>query len=1066
MRPAEPSRDDLADGEALSAASPFGIRFVWDDGTGRLAGLRDLGMRRRGLSAVDLASEFLRTYEGPLSRLTRISDREEFTISAVEPDEDVTLVEARHTLDGVPVLGSQLLLYVSGPAHYFGPGLLLEVLVDLVPVPRDLEPPVDLIPAEEIPVLAELALLDAGRRDVDLGAFSEPELVVCCTGHTPCHYAWMTSGVADGVGVHVEIDAYGGEVMDLRDLVVHAAGEGDLKYWGPVAYDQDGHIPLGGPDGDVELPWMYGSIWDYCSGETCWTYITDTDSDGHYDGDGGNSGWWIGMVSREQSGGRGRVERVKEAGGEQRCDAPVYRSAQLFTAGDDETWTWGDAEQRIAGLGYYWMNYGISAYEYETLEVPELIKMEVTPGGGTGSEVRCEGDIFHVHSMAGGGDDYRHYVWTHELGHTVLDCATDAGAGCVRTGHGYRFEEAFSEGGADLSALWLTKGRHLSSLGVPYRAYTPDYVWGGSDTAPGDDYIDDYELVQRPCAAGVQCASGDCRVYGHPHIGDPGDPGDDVFTRCYCADDEDCEAGETCHNGWCRVACAHGDHQACRDHFSMDSNVYCYDNGADDFCWFHAYFNNRMLVNAWNRFRLHVGWERGIRYVYKAMAGVDETTTFQEDAASHYEKLRAKASWEKLEAARAFASVKPTFSAWPDDLTTNYWVASHIRSDGTNYEQAGLPLCQGCDLQFNYAGDTDYVGFRARPGESYRVWVDETAPNVDACLSIYEWSSAHTLVARDDDHCFDWVDGGSDLTWAGSASGGWYQVRVSNQNWGTGAYRLRIEMVDDDHADWGGWGDGFQDAEPIAHEQWVYAENVGESDYFKVYVPDDPAITEIEVTAHPGASLYLDWGGTEDAWPQQVDQGWGVLAYELPPAQRGWYYVYAGGAPPGWLFVQLRCGAQACDGEDDFGARMAPYHLGLDWGNTIAQRLHDGADEDWYSVDLEEAEHLSVNAYGPDIYTCRPALELYADEEQPYYNCDGTCSVPSLAGTPQYLIRQVGFGANYDSSNLHLVSDKAGTYYVRVTSGDGQACSAYVLSVGKTSFAATQPLWDYQEPGF
>jgi len=761
------------------------------------------------------------------------------------------------------------------------------------------------------------------------------------------------------------------------------------------------------------------------------------------------------------------VQRVKGAGGQTHCNAPIHREAQWFHAGDDRIWTWNAGEQRIAGLGYYWMNYGISAYESHSLEVPELIKIEATPGGGTGSASPCPGgDVFYIHSETN-GDQYRHYLWTHELGHTILDCATDSGAGCVRAGHGYRFEEAFSEGGADLSTLWLTKGRHLPSLNLPYLAYTPGFLWGGSDTAQGDDYIDDYELVQHTCAADAQCASNDCRDYPHPHIGDPGDPGDDSYGKCYCANDGHCDAGETCHNGWCRVACAHGDHQFCRNRFGMDSNVYCHENGADDFCWLHAYFNNRMLVNAWNRFRLHVGWERGIRYVYKAMAGVDETTTFQEDPASHYEKLRAKATWEKLEAARAFASVKPTFGAWPDDLTTNYWVAPHIRSDGTYYEQAGLPLCQGCDLQFNYAGDTDYVGFRARPGERYRVWVDALDPGVDACLAIYEWSNAHTLVARDVESCFDDVNGGSDLTWNGSADGGWYQVRVSNQSWGTGAYRLRIEMKDDDHGDWGGWGDGFQDAEPIAHQQWVYAENVGESDYFKVYVPDDPAITAIQVLASgAGASLYLDWGGAEDAWPAQRYQGYGSLTYNLPPSERGWYYVYVGGAAAGWVNVLLHCGAQQCDTEDDFGTRMAPYHLGLDWGNTIVQRLHDGADEDWYSVDLEEAEHLSANAYGPDFYTCRPALELYADEEQPYYNCDGTCTVPSLGGTPQYLVRQVGFGANYDSSNLHLVAEKAGTYYVRVTSGDGQACPAYVLSVGKTSFAATQPLWDYLEPGF
>ncbi len=168
------------------------------------------------------------------------------------------------------------------------------------------------------------------------------------------------------------------------------------------------------------------------------------------------------------------------------------------------------------------------------------------------------------------------------------------------------------------------------------------------------------------------------------------------------------------------------------------------------------------------------------------------------------------------------------------------------------------------------------------------------------------------------------------------------------------------------------------------------------------------------------------------------------------------------------MTVHYWCGAEFCETEDDFGTRTDPYQIGLYWGNTIAQRLHDGADEDWYAVDLKEADHLSVNVYGPYAYYCRPALELYADEEQKHYNCDGACTVPSGDGVPQYLVRQVGFGATYDSSNLHLVAEKPGTYYVRVASHDGQAgCLAYVLSVATAALPSyDRRLWDYQAPGF
>ena len=75
--------------------------------------------------------------------------------------------------------------------------------------------------------------------------------------------------------------------------------------------------------------------------------------------------------------------------------------------------------------------------------------------------------------------------------------------------------------------------------------------------------------------------------------------------------------------------------------------------------------------------------------------------------------------------------------------------------------------------------------------------------------------------------------------------------------------------------------------------------------------------------------------------------------------------------------------------------------------------------------------------------------------------------VPSGAGTPQYVMRQVGFGADAFGSNLHYIAEKDGRYYIKVASGDGQACSAYTLSVAHASLGTqTNPLWDYQTPEF
>jgi hypothetical protein len=785
------------------------------------------------------------------------------------------------------------------------------------------------------------------------------------------------------------------------------------------------------------------------------------------------------MVAREQAGVPGQVFRVATDA----CASAVSRDPVSFTPGISNTWTFTDGVQRNAGQGYYWLNYGLAAAAHELIEKPDKIVYQVIDGSGAARTAGCAGDVFHIQSQSNSNDAYRHYLWTHEFGHTISKCAMESGDGCDPVyDDDYRMMEAFTEGAADFTTLWLTKGRYLPDLLMPYDSYAPEFEWGGADTTTGDSYMDDYEMIQLTCTLNGQCTSGTCATYPVQHIADPTTQVDDTYKKCSCTTDAQCGAGRLCHpsgGGWCRLSCPHGDHEFCRTEFGVSEHAYCVrpTGMAYDYCYFHGKFNNRMLVNAWNRLKLQIGWERAVKYVFAAMSGVDETTTYQEGADSHYEKLRAQATYEKLETAKSFASVKPTFSDWPDDQTNNWWVAPHLNSDGPYANELGVPWDDTLANSFNFAGDTDYFSFRARPGESYRVWSTYTSAGVDLCISIYEWSSAHTLVARDDGRCFDGSAGGSDLTWAGTSSGGWYQVRISNEAGGTGTYRVRLQMQNDDHVDYYSTSNKWRDAEPISHGQLTaIAQTSTDNDYFKIYVPNNASITYLDIYVTPSSGnpqFWLDWGeasANPNAPVQKASQTGNYLRYNLPANEREWYYIEVApedaNSVSATLYVLMYCGASVCGNEHDFGSRTNPFLLDLPWGNTVAQWLYNASDEDWYAVDLTEADHFSANAFGT-YQDCSLDIRLYADEEQTYYNCDGACTVPSGSGTPQYMMRQVGFGADAHATNLHYVAEKDGRYYIRISSGDGSSCDGYTLSAAKTDLGSqTNPLWDYETPDF
>ncbi len=117
-------------------------------------------------------------------------------------------------------------------------------------------------------------------------------------------------------------------------------------------------------------------------------------------------------------------------------------------------------------------------------------------------------------------------------------------------------------------------------------------------------------------------------------------------------------------------------------------------------------------------------------------------------------------------------------------------------------------------------------------------------------------------------------------------------------------------------------------------------------------------------------------------------------------------------------------------------------------GRHVAADIQPAADEDWFRVELSEDEHVTF--YTADLKGgVQTVIEIHDAD-------------PAILGyqrvtdaARRWLRRDVDGGVAPQTSRLHFVAPKSGTYFLRVTSqaGTSGAYSLYVQRMGNTATA-------------
>jgi hypothetical protein len=202
------------------------------------------------------------------------------------------------------------------------------------------------------------------------------------------------------------------------------------------------------------------------------------------------------------------------------------------------------------------------------------------------------------------------------------------------------------------------------------------------------------------------------------------------------------------------------------------------------------------------------------------------------------------------------------------------------------------------------------------------------------------------------------------------------------------------------------------------------------------------------------------------AWDVE-DQTAGLYEFDLdgtPGTGDGWFIFRLLAIDPNWplttdftAFVACGPAGPPCDDELDLDPGILPRALldGDDLLAAAASSLHDAADTDTFSVELQEGQVVSIDTYGV-VAGCELSLEL----------------LPPAGGggwwDGQTILRDLNGSATGAGGHLHFRADRDATWRIRVASAStpAEACAGYVVRAARWEDSETTPfnLPSYTDP--
>ena len=1030
---------------SLEARALDELEFTWNALGGtprRISGA--LYVQRTG-TARDVAEAFLHDRWPPLRLLlgASVDDRLVYESEVILHERGIVVVTFRRELGGNSVLGNMAEVYVTDGKHPLGPGVVVELHTEW-------DRTIEVMPGPNDRIAESVARDEAGRAvSLDLAAddTAHAELQLRCIsledGRRFCGPMWQVHALRlplpergvdrhDTVFVHARTGAFVQSFQDDRAVRGHLSVASNYPY---ETVDTFRNLPYS----QLLATTDRGVV------------AFATDADGNYDVSGLASGIGLAHTATSPAAGLPYLLRVSSAG----CGPPFETNPMPFeiaVGGSIAPAPNATTFQRTEYLAYHWANWYFGLLRSDAaglVEFPSEYHFTGGPGGGGGSSP-CD-DARGIESTGiGGGDDTvpstlnARQNFFHEMQHAVLRCTDTVGRACGRACTVNRpLHEDWEEGLGDFSAGLLGQYESFPADVVERRQVR--YAGVG---VPGDAVIYMNEIEGTPTSGALGCDP--TAVGGHYN----------------CAPSEACWRGADDRPRCMRRASSL---RNCEDMF-RDQPLGLLEFTRDGVAPGETGVGVCASIEYENG---HIWWNLGMdlfhmgsyRDFYRAIMGgarnnacdreFTATSNNYHDVMSHFAG--------RYEVTRAFHNTSNQTFPWLDDTTDDIMHAEVIRLT----RDTPLTFTRGgpteTPLRIDTSTDQDWFAIPAIPGETYRIEVTPAAGAVDLCLRAFEWQSG--LAIAEATGCTDGMLTSAlrsaSLNVVGRAQNA-IAIRVHSVVQTTGDYVLRVLALGDDHpdslplADW---------AQPLSDGLSGQARGTlfpGDVDVFRYDVL--PGVTADLVFQVDGLTPQVDvFGGTLTAPPSGAALATGAGSATILGATAGRYYVVVSGSATatGPYNVLVRGGPVP---------RLAPptyedpLPLPAPWGGFVTSFTQEGRGApgsgswetcrrgstcDWYYVDLNAAERMSITTSRVWDVNCNLEVAVYPPTEWPGFVQAGDVREP--------IAYDRGGSMEDNGAQLAFAARQSGRYRIAVRSTGTTGCPRYEMSVLHGRIDATFP---------
>lgn len=1032
----------------LARQSAGQLTVEWNDRTGSPSSVSNLLFVRRSLSAREVWAAFLSVFSSDISRIWGLDANDIALSGETTVGEDLVVLHGERRLLGIPVDGEFVEAFVTTAHSRLGAGVLtrLNVVSDQAPRAMPASARDTWIDSQRAEEIADARWVEVATRNGSIAPRQRTGASLRFECGSECQPYWLVN-YRDGAVF--QIHAVSGAILaerqernDLGPLTIQGRPPGStagqaIRFRGanvvntstgvslgqtspidgthsftqstPVSIGFEGPVGSSNPDrvGRVERQQIVGSMWYAVPFRRSWTpSIESSRNFGSPDAWGQNTDM-VGSLPHSTELLYGWLT--------------YWQSLMRNTIGTEITERLAFVMNLSSGVTGVTCGQAISGNFASPAYDPN--------GSATWGSIDCSGainDDVNTNFMID-GDSITSTA--HEFGHTVNNCTAQSGLGCENA------NPIFSTPGTRGNlADWRiavhgsqteVAANAISNILTRFLYNTPrdgvQYVESWKYVSY-DSHVDDFVTAsqgapsQFSCPGTVSCPTSPVPFHCVAT--------DQNFYEAYnagglcarsCTSDADCERGLNCMN----VALRTG--------------------GTASACWYNTR-HNRFWDTVGDRLTYMAGWRDALALTLSASGG--QANNFSRDLVlgpdSYYTRYQANTAL-RYEATRAVRSVYdgtgfvaaddfPDFDlhATPVPVHSNSWTILDWGNGSASYPY------------FQDYSDVDVVLFRGVAGSSYELqsWFMDQVGAPYVAISSLENPATY------------WDSFGGTLTTPSLPTTGWYAVTL----WGAvgpARWQGRIRTVSgsDDFQ-----GSTFAEAMPVADGFPVNAQAnwSGDSDMFQIYVRDAGTSLQISTTGVPSGSIYL-YTPTGGYYGGYSFSGAAVYNVGSLPSAGHWTWTVVSTAAGSYAYqttASLSCtGGSGCD------KVPAPREVRNWWGDNFAGRLTDTADEHVYTVQLAEAQGVSVSVSDTSA-PCSVEILAFAPAEQLRF-----AGQPVLRWTDGAALSDPAGAAPGAGGYVEAIT--AGTYEFRIRPTSNSSCGFYRVHFAKSSArrGAIMPAW-------